>query len=251
MRKSLLILCLLSLIAVAACGKPDDPFKFEPGAGGGNATATVATNATVKGKIIFDGAAPMPKPISTSSDPGCKNTDLKSEDTVVSDGGLENVIIYISGGDIDGKTFPVSQEVKTLDQKGCHYIPHALTIQVGQQLKIVNSDDTAHNIHAWAMVNMPFNESQSSKGVETIKKFDKEEVLLPVRCDVHNWMNAFIGVFKHPFHTVSGKGGAYEIKLPAGTYEITAEHEKLGSQKAMITVAADGSVDQNFTFKAK
>jgi plastocyanin len=193
----------------------------------------------------------MPKPISTSSDPGCKNNDLKSEDTVVSDGGLENVIIYISGGDIDGKTFPVSQEVKTLDQKGCHYIPHALTIQVGQPLKIVNSDDTAHNIHAWAMVNMPFNESQSSKGVETTKKFDKEEVLLPVRCDVHNWMNSFIGVFKHPFHTVSGKGGAYEIKLPAGTYEITAEHEKLGSQKAMITVAADGSVDQNFTFKAK
>jgi len=251
MRKSLLTLCLLSLLGYAACGKEKSPFDdFGPGPGGASAPAVV-TNATVKGKIIFDGAAPMPKPISTSSDPGCKNNDLKAEDTVVSDGGLENVIIYISGGDIDGKTFPVSQEVKTLDQKGCHYIPHALTIQVGQPLKIVNSDDTAHNIHAWAMVNMPFNESQSSKGVETTKKFDKEEVLLPVRCDVHNWMNSFIGVFKHPFHTVSGKGGAYEIKLPAGTYEITAEHEKLGSQKAMITVAADGSVDQNFTFKAK
>ena len=252
MRKSLLTLCLLSLLGVVSCGKEKDPFEFTPGPGGSSAGGNaVVTNATVKGKIIFDGAAPMPKPISTSSDPGCKNNDLKAEDTVVSDGGLENVIIYISGGDIDGKTFPVSQEVKTLDQKGCHYIPHALTIQVGQPLKIVNSDDTAHNIHAWAMVNMPFNESQSSKGVETTKKFDKEEVLLPVRCDVHNWMNSFIGVFKHPFHTVSGKGGAYEIKLPAGTYEITAEHEKLGSQKAMITVAADGSVDQNFTFKAK
>jgi plastocyanin len=61
---------------------------------------------------------------------------------------------------------------------------------VGQPLKIVNSDETAHNIHAWAEVNKPFNESQSSKGVETTKTFDKEEVLLPVRCDVHNWMNA-------------------------------------------------------------
>jgi plastocyanin len=174
-----------------------------------------------------------------------------AEDTVVSDGGLENVILYVSGGDIQGKSFPTPKEAKTLDQHGCHYVPHALTLQVGQPLKIVNSDETAHNIHAWATVNAPFNESQSSKGVETIKMFDKEEMLLPVKCDVHNWMNAYIGVFKHPFHTVSGKGGAYELKLTAGTYEITAEHEKLGTQTAMITVAADGSVDQNFTFKAK
>ena len=253
MRKSLLILSLLSLLAYAGCGKSDDPFKdFGPGPGGNaGGAAPVATNATVKGKIVFDGAAPMPKKIPTTSDPGCKNSDLVTEDTVVSDGGLENVIIYVSGGDIQGKTFPTSKEPKTLDQHGCHYVPHALTIQVGQPLKVVNSDDTAHNIHAWAVVNMPFNESQASKGAETTKFFDKEEMLLPVKCDVHNWMNAFIGVFKHPFHTVSGKGGAYELKLPAGTYEITAEHEKLGSQKAMVTVMADGSVDQNFTFKAK
>jgi len=253
MRKSLLTLSLLSFLAYAACGKPDDPFKDFGPSGGGNAggAAPLNLNATVKGKIIFDGTAPTPKPIPTTSDPGCKNNTLVAEDTVVSDGGLENVIIYVSGGDIAGKTFPTSKEVKTLDQHGCHYVPHALTLQVGQPLKIVNSDDTAHNIHAWAEVNAPFNESQSSKGVETTKMFDKEEVLLPVRCDVHNWMNAFIGVFKHPFHTVSGKGGAYELKLTPGTYEITAEHEKLGSQKAMITVAADGSVDQNFTFKAK
>jgi plastocyanin len=252
MRKSLLTLCLLSLLAYAGCGKKDPFEDFGPGPGGNaGGGAPVVTNATVKGKIIFEGTAPMPKKISTSSDPGCKNTELYAEDTVVSDGGLENVIMFISGGDIAGKTYPTTQEAKVLDQKGCHYIPHALTLMVGQPLKIVNSDDTSHNIHAWAMVNASFNESQPSKGAETTKKFDKEEMLLPVKCDVHNWMNSFIGVFKHPFHTVSGKGGAYEIKLPAGTYEITAEHEKLGSQKAMITVAADGSVDQNFTFKAK
>src|SRR5678816_459588 len=146
MRKSLLTLCLLSLLGVASCGKEKTPFDdFGPGPGGASAPAVV-TNATVKGKIIFDGAAPMPKPISTSSDPGCKNNSLVSEDTVVSDGGLENVIIYVSGGDIQGKTFPSSTEVKTLNQEGCHYIPHALSIQVGQPLKIVNSDNTAHNI---------------------------------------------------------------------------------------------------------
>ena len=137
-----------------------------------------------------------------------------------------------------------------LDQQGCHYIPHALTIMVGQKLKIVNNDETAHNIHAWAEVNTPFNESQSAKGVVTQKTFAKEEVLLPVRCDVHNWMNAFIGVFSHPLATVSKKGGAFELKLPAGTYEITAQHEKFGKKTKMVTVAENGSADLNFSFKA-
>lgn len=248
MRKTLLVLALISMIACVACGSKD-PFE-EASSGGGNAGgAAVPLTATVKGKIAFEGTPPPAKKIVTSSDPGCKNSDLTSEEFVVSDGGLENVILFVSKG-LEGKKFPIPKEQVELNQMGCHYIPHALTIQTGQELKIVNSDDTAHNVHAWAEVNTPFNESQASKGVETIKKFDKEEMLLPVRCDVHNWMNAFIGVFSHPAHTVSKKGGAYEIKLPAGTYEITAEHEKLGKQTQMVTVMENGSADLNFTFKA-
>ena len=134
-------------------------------------------------------------------------------------------------------------------QQGCHYVPHALALQVGQTLKIINEDDTAHNIHVWSETNPSFNESQASKGVETKKTFDKEEIMFPVRCDVHNWMNAFIGVFKTPLSTVSKKGGAFEMKLPAGTYEITAEHEKLGKKTMMVTVADNGTAELNFTFK--
>lgn len=248
MHKILAVLGLTSLLAVVSCGGGEDPFKKESTGGGGAAAPNLT--ATVKGKISFDGMPPAPKKINTSSDPGCMNPGLTSEEYVVSDGGLENVIIYVSGG-LEGKKFPVSKDPVVLNQEGCHYIPHALTIQVGQPLEIVNNDMTAHNIHAWAEVNMPFNESQASKGVKTTKTFTKEEMLLPVRCDVHNWMNMFIGVFAHPLSTVSKKGGAYEMKLPAGTYEITAEHEKLGSQKQMVTVAENGSADLNFTFKAK
>jgi plastocyanin len=254
MRKTLLALSLLSLLAFVACGK--DPLeealeKRSAGGGGGDVSTGPALTATLKGKITFDGTPPTPKKISTSSDPGCKNANLVSEEFVVSDGGLENVILYVSGGDIAGKKVPTSKEVVTLSQEGCHYIPHALTLQVGQPLRIVNNDETAHNVHAWAEINKSFNESQSSKGVENTHVFDKEEVLLPVRCDVHNWMNSFIGVFSHPLHTVSKKGGAYEMKLPAGTYMVTAEHESLGKQEMMVTVAENGSADLNFTFKPK
>jgi plastocyanin len=251
MRKIMFALSLLSLLALGACAK-EDPFdKLIENAGKGGTDASIPLTATVKGKITFDGAPPAPKKISTASDPGCKNPNLVSEEIVVSDGGLENVILYVSGGDIAGKKFPTATETVTLSQEGCHYVPHALTLQVGQKLRIVNNDETAHNIHAWAMVNAGFNESQSSKGVENTHTFDKEEVLLPVRCDVHAWMNAFIGVFSHPLSTVSKKGGAYELKLPAGTYTITAEHETLGKQEMMVTVAENGSADLNFTFKGK
>lgn len=247
----MLALSLLSLLALGACGEKEDPIDKALREGVGASTAGPALNATVKGKITFDGTPPAPKKISTASDPGCKNPNLVSEEVVVSDGGLENVILYVSGGDIAGKKFNVPTETVTLSQEGCHYVPHALTLQVGQKLRIVNNDETAHNIHAWAMVNAGFNESQASKGVENTHTFDKEEVLLPVRCDVHAWMNAFIGVFSHPLSTVSKKGGAYELKLPAGTYTITAEHETLGKQEMMVTVAENGSADLNFTFKGK
>jgi len=249
MRKVLLTLSLLSLLMYAACGGNKDPFDIPAGAGGGGPSTPLT--ATVKGKIAFDGPPPTPKKQPTTSDPNCKNPDLVVEDVVVSEGGLENVILYVSGGDLAGKSFAPPTEKKTLDQKGCHYVPHALTLQVGQTLRILNSDETLHNVHAWAEVNTPFNESQATKGVETEKVFTKEEIMFPVRCDVHNWMNMYIGVFNHPLHTVSGKGGAFEIKLPAGTYEVTAMHEKLGKQTAMVTVADNGSADLNFTFKPK
>jgi hypothetical protein len=250
MRKTLYKIGLVGVLAVTACGGGStDPFDDPNFKGGDSGGSGPALTATLKGKIAFEGTAPTPKKIQTSADPGCMNPGLVSEETVVSDGGLENVIIYVSGG-LEGMSFSTPREVVTLDQHGCQYVPHAITLMTGQELLIRNSDETAHNVHAWAEVNPPFNESQASKGLETRKKFDKEEIMLPIRCDVHNWMNAFVGVFKHPLSTVSKTGGAFEMKLPAGSYEITAIHEKLGKQSQKVDVAENGTVELNFTFKA-
>jgi hypothetical protein len=87
--------------------------------------------------------------------------------------------------------------------------------------------------------------------METQKTFTTEEVPLPIRCDVHKWMGAFVGVFPHPYHTVSKGGGSYELKLPAGNYEIVAWHERYGQQSQMVTVAENGKADLNFTFKER
>jgi plastocyanin len=249
MRKILLIIALFALVAFTACGGGNnDGIPNLPNLPTGSASGpTEPLNATVKGKIAFEGTPPAPSK-KTVSDPGCMTTGVPNEEIVVSDGGLENVILFVSSGH-EGKKFAEPSTTLTLDQMGCQYKPHALSIQVGQELKISNSDSTAHNIHAWTEVNPSFNEPQAHKGDVSTKKFPKEEMHFPIRCDVHNWMNAFVGVFAHPLHTVSKAGGAFEIKLPAGTYEITAVHEKLGTQKQMVTVAADGSSDLNFSFK--
>ncbi len=250
MRRILLFTALLSLLAYTACGGGNNDIPTLPNIGGGGGGNETPLNSTLKGKIMWEGAAPEPKKIQTAADPGCMNPGLVTEETVVSDGGLENVILYVSGGDLSGKTFPARQETVELDQKGCHYVPHALVLQTGQELKIVNSDTTAHNVHAWSMINMPFNEAQPHPGDTKIARFDKEEMHFPIKCDVHSWMNAFVGVFKLPMHTVSTKGGAFEMKMPSGKYEITAIHEKWGTQTQMVEIADGATAELNFTFKA-
>ena len=248
MHKLLLFVLMASLLSFSSCGGGgDDDLVIGGGGADGGVTAPPAT-ATVKGKISFEGTPPTPRPISTSGDPKCMNAGLLEEHTVVSDGGLENVMIYVSS-QVSG-SFPTPTQAVVIDQVGCQYTPHVVTVQVNQPLLFKNSDDTSHNIHAHAEVNPPFNVSQATKGLQSEKKFTKPEIMLPVRCDVHNWMNSFVGVFAHPYHTVSKAGGTYELKLPAGKYEVTAHHEKYGKKTMMVEVADGASADLNFSFSA-
>jgi len=243
------------MLLLAACGGgSEESTGLPPAPGGGDAAAPsgppVAATATLTGKIIFEGTAPAPKKIQMSADPNCQKSNPNAVDqaVVVSDGGLENVIIHISSG-LEGKSFPTPSESPVLDQKGCTYTPRVLTVQTKQPIKIRNSDMTLHNIHAWAEKNKPFNSSQR-EGLEFERTFDTAEIV-PIKCDVHSWMQAFVGVFPHPFHTVSKSGGAYELKLPAGKYEITAWHEQFGEQKQTIEVADGQTAKLDFTFKGK
>jgi hypothetical protein len=114
----------------------------------------------------------------------------------------------------------------------------------------MNSDMTLHNIHVWAEKNPVYNQGQPLKGLVNETKFPNPEVPLPIKCDVHKWMGAFVGVFDHPFHTVSRQGGTYELKLPPGNYEITAWHEKFGKKTMMVQVADNDKKDVNFSFSA-
>jgi len=217
------------------------------------ATVDAANAGTVTGKVTFAGTPPAPTPIKLSSDPYCQkaNPGLATETEVVAkDGAVENVFIYVKEG-LGNQTFPAPAEPVTLDQKGCHYAPHVLGIQIGQPLQIVNSDDTLHNVHGLPKANKEFNQGQPIQGMKMTHTFSTKEVMIPFKCDVHGWMNAWIGVLDHPYYAVTSTDGTFSLKgLPPGTYTIEAWHEKLGTQTQTITVGPKETKDVAFTFKA-
>src|SRR6266487_6359266 len=160
---------------------------------------------TVSGKVNLKGTPPKPTKINMNADPKCKEMnkgDVYTE-AIVANGNhtLKNVFIYVKTG-LEGKSFPTPTTSATIDQHGCHYIPHVFGMMPGQKLDILNSDPTLHNIHAMPKNSPQFNLGMPLKGMKMSKQFDKPEVMVTIKCDVHPWMRAYVGVLEHPFYSV-------------------------------------------------
>ena len=217
----------------------------------------VATAASsISGTVTFTGKPPALKPLAMDADPACakKHSGPVPSERLVLGGGntMANIIVFVSKGVPAGKTFPAPTTPVTLDQNGCQYKPHAQGIMVGQTYKILNSDGILHNVHSLPKINPQFNKPMPPTLKETTTTFTKPEPIFEIKCDVHPWMIAYVGVFTHPFFAATGADGKFTISgLDPGTYEISAWHEVLGTQTASVTVAATGSKTQDFKFATK
>ncbi len=248
----------LSVVASSCGGKKADTNAPESSA----AAKYSGPTGTVSGVVAFTGTPPAPKKIDSSADPVCgqKNPNLETEDTVVKDGKLANVFVYIKDGTTtDGKKvgdfkWDAPASSVQLDQNGCHYRPHVLGIQVNQKLSITNSDPTQHNVHPTPKNNPEWNQSQPNGAPPIEKTFARSEVLIPVKCNQHPWMKSYIGVLKTPFFAVSKEDGSFTISgVPAGTYTLVAWKEggPAGTEKTMqVKVDANGTAKADFTFEA-
>jgi plastocyanin len=239
------------ILTVAGCKKntpataPEKPIAYTQ--------IDPATAGTITGTIQFSGVPPKRILIDMAQDPACAYSGKGpnyTEQYVVQNGKMANVFIYVKDG-LGNRVYAPSTTPVVLDQKGCRYIPHVIGVMAGQPVEFRNSDPTMHNVHPAPTTpgNQEFDISQPPMDGTQQHAFAKPELMIPVRCNNHPWMEAFINVAANPFFAVSGTDGHFEIQgLPPGTYTIEAVQEKLGSKFMQVTVPAKGTAQANFTF---
>jgi plastocyanin len=217
-----------------------------------------ATLGIVSGTIRFSGKTPERVKIDMSMDPVCSITggDNYSELYMVKDGKLANVYVYVKSGPSAAMSAParVNALIPVMDQTGCKYVPHVIALMRGGSVEFRNSDGTMHNVHTLptAEGSQPIDISQGPKGTPQVKQFNQPEVMVPVRCNNHPWMNAFINVSATPFFAVTDSEGHFTISgLPAGTYTLEAVHEKMGEQTMTVAVAPKETAKADFSFNIK
>ena len=253
-------LCCLTGAMVLAAGCSGKP-KTEPAPSPAVPAAVSyfkvdpATAGSIKGAIRYSGKKPAPKLIDMSEDPACVEAHhgkAYDESLIVSPkGALGNAFIYVKSG-LEGKNFEVPKTPVTIDQSGCWFRPRVLGIQTNQTLQVVNSDPVTHNIHPMAEINREWNHSQGPGDAPLSRRFIKPEVMIRVKCNIHSWMHAFIGVVDNPYYAVSKDDGTFEIKdLPSGTYTLAVWQENLGTQEQQVTVTAHNDSVANIAFKGK
>jgi plastocyanin len=206
--------------------------------------------SAITGTVTYSGKVPNLKPLAMDADPACAakhSSPVANEMLTLGPGNaMANVMVRVKSK-VPG-TFAAPAQAAVIDQDGCQYHPHVLGVMVGQTLKLKNSDGLLHNVHALPKVNTPFNMAMPANRTEADTKFGKEEGMFLIKCDVHPWMSAYVGVFANPFFAVSGKDGKFSIGgLPDGTYEVEAWHEKLGVKTGTVTVAGK-SATLDFAF---
>lgn len=248
-------LCIALIVVLAACGGGSGGEEAASDGEGDDDFTVVdeATAGTISGAVNFTGTPPEPELIQMDAEPACQELYDEgpfSQTVVVNDNGtLANVFVYVKSG-LEGMNFPTPSEPIVLDQQGCRYHPHVMGVRVDQPIIIRNSDPVLHNIHPEPQNSRPFNVSQPSEGMETERTFAAPEIMIPVGCDVHGWMKAYIGVVEHPYFSVSGEEGSFEIaNLPPGDYVVEAWHELYGTQTMEVTVGESETVDVEFTYE--
>ena len=240
----------LLLLALVSCNRKTSESPEPPA----YSVIDPATASVISGRVSYQGERPSAQVIRMNAEASCvalHKEPVYSDQLVVNDNdSLQHVFVYVKGG-LGGSSYAPPKDPVVLEQKGCMFVPHVLGLQVGQILRIINSDPTTHNVHPLSLKNREWNKSMLPGTGPVEQKFTHEEIMIPVKCNVHPWMKGYIGVSRHPFFATTGKDGSYEISgVPPGEYTIAAWHETLGSVTQEIALGPKESKVLNFTMKA-
>ena len=191
--------------------------------------------ATLRMKFVIDGDAPKPEAIDTARDPFCAQNKIFTDSMLVKDGAIKNVIVYWDARknkkvDVPKIALEVPKDKPVLDNIKCMFEPKILTVQTGQTIVIKNSDETGHNANFNFFANNPFNAIIPIGGEKELKLEQPEPAPIPIDCNVHPWMKAYIVVSENSYMGVSNDEGVIEIKnLPVGEeFVLKVYHELSG-----------------------
>ena len=242
MRFILYSLLMLSVLAVGA-QETQKPVYYPTG-----------NEANIVGTITLKGTPPRLRVIDMTADPPCQdlNRNPKPDWVITNQGRLANAFIYVKGDTLNADQFQLPDSEVIMNQRACYFEPHVFGLRVGQSLRIINGDPTQHNVHPTPKLNQEWNQTQPASAPPIVKTFSRAEVMIPIKCNQHPWMKAYVGVMNHPYFAVSDRSGNFEIRgLPAGTYKLAVWHELFGEQEIDITVIPGESRNADFTFDAQ
>ena len=208
----------------------------------------------IVGRVVFDGKPPPRRRIKVDADPWCaarysEERPLLDERIVVGpERGLANAMVWIKHG-VENRRFERPTEAVELRQQDCRYDPHVFVVQAGQDVRVVNLDKTSHNLHSQGNINSTVNKT-CKEGSSWTLRFNVAESPFLIKCDIHPWMAAWCFVSPHPLAQVTGETGQFRLgEGDAGSYEVEAWHETLGSRSAIVIVRAEEDGGVEFTFR--
>lgn len=217
------------------------------------AIAAPAAAGSIAGQVLYDDLAPPLERISMEEDAACQalqDRPVRVQRLLIGEGGeIANTFIRVMN--VPRGEYVAPREAVVVDRQRCLFAPRVVGVMVGQPLEFHNTDDVPHTVRGLARDNEQFSAELALGAAASQHFFETGEAPFRVRCDLHPWELAWVGVLPHPYFTVTGADGTYEIHdIPPGRYWVEAWHEQLGERRGEVEVANDTVIlDFFFDFK--
>lgn len=249
-KKGVYTLLLAALLVPLACGEGDGPPK--------EATPPtpldLTTVGTIDATVAYTGSVAPAREINMGSTPACAaahQEPVYDNTLLVQNGRLANAVVWIKRG-LEDRVFARPTDPVVMDQRGCVYVPHVAGVMIGQPLQFVNSDTESHNVHGKPKIARGWNFMMSRRAGARTVYLSKPEVAIPVGCDIHPWMQAYIAVVEHPYFAVTPADGTASLRqVPPGDYVLAVWHERLGTKEQAVTLLPKGSVSVRFEYQGQ